>query len=65
MDHEDPLGLHEETSLDAYHLDHVAIQNLEVQEGLRIDAVVHKAVHQDLGPLDLLDPSHFLAPSCY
>ena len=65
MDHEDPLGLHEETSLDAYHLDHVAIQSLEVQEGLRIDAVGHMEAHQGLVPLDLPGPLHFQAPSYY
>ena len=50
MVHEGPWDLHEETSQDAYHLDHVALQNLEVQEGLEIDVVVHKGVHQGLAP---------------
>ena len=65
MDHVDPSVLHEVTSQDAYHLDHVALQNLEVQEGLEIDVVVHKGVHQGMAPSDLLDPLHFQAPSYY
>ena len=65
MDHVDPSVLHEVTSQDAYHLDHVALQNLEVQEGLRIDVVVHMEAHQGLAPLDLPGPLHFQAPSYY
>ena len=46
MGHEDPWGLHEETSQDAFHLGHVALQNLGVQVGLKIDVAVHTEVHQ-------------------
>ena len=63
MVHEGPWDLHEETSQDAYHLDHVALQNLEVQVGLEIDVAVHMEVHRDLVPLVHLGPSHSLGPS--
>ena len=65
MGHEDPWGLHEETSQDAFHLGHVALQNLGVQVGLKIDVAVHTEVHQDLVPLVHLGPSHSLDPSYY
>ena len=63
MGHADPSVRHEVTSLDAFHLDREALQNLEVQEGLEIDVVAHMEDLQVLDPYDPLDPSHLLAPS--
>ena len=54
MDHEVPVDLHEETSLDAFPLVHVGVQNWEGPAGLRIDEGVHMVVRQDLDPYVLL-----------
>lgn len=63
MGHVDPWVHREVTSLDAFHLDHEAIQSLEVQEGLEIDVVAHMEDLQVLDPYDPRGPSHLLAPS--
>ena len=63
MGHADPSVRHEVTSLDAFHLDREALQNLEVQEGLKIDVVVHMEDLLVQGPYDLQDPSRLLVPS--
>ena len=54
MDREVPVDLHEETSLDAFPLVHVGVQNWEGPAGLRIDEGVHMVVRQDLDPYVLL-----------
>ena len=63
MGHVDPWVRHEVTSLDAFHLDHEELQNLEAQEGLEIDVVAHMEDLQVLDPYDLQGPSHPLVPS--
>ena len=53
-DHEVPVDLHEETSLDAFPLVHVEVRNWEGPVDLRTDEGVHMVVRQDLDPYVLL-----------